>query len=319
MHDEDDSSPAGDDTFDFLSTAPGGEDHEVIDHKPANGLAAADPTLEQKTLQHSGESGEPSASRAASVRQTSRVNAGLVGYCAVVTCLLLWLFLTGRVKLTPEHPLESLPDLRPLQENEFRSVPPEAELPDGHTLDLGDSRRFGDVLLTPQRVTREPVQFAGFMSGDVDETLDSPPVLKLWLQFENVADDYAFPPLDTGLVSARMPRDGRDEATLANSYLLCSEPGGGMPERTLNFLHLPESNFRMVGQNAGNVILPAESVTTYLASAEVPDALDAGPDSECIWRVHFRKGVSAAGNGVTTLVDVRFRSTQIEDAELREP
>ena len=84
---------------------------------------------------------------------------GAAGYAIALTLLLLGMLLTGRMSLFRNHTLESLPDLRPLAPREFRKVPDGAKLPDGHVLRLGESRRFGDVVVTPVRLTKEPLQF----------------------------------------------------------------------------------------------------------------------------------------------------------------
>jgi hypothetical protein len=260
--------------------------------------------------------GSQSASAASTVYPAATVQlsraawSGIVGYCVVVTLVLLGLLVTGRIVVRPNHPLESLPDVRPLQENEYRSVPADADLPDGHVLRLGDSERYGDVVLTPTRVTREPLQFAGFLSNEVDESLTTEPVLKLWLEFRNAASSYAFPPLDASLIVSRSPRDGTSEDTRANAFLNIVSDRSQLPIRLLHYLNSPDSNFRIVGQNAGEVLNPGETVTTFIASAENVPEMSA--EADCTWRIQFRKGVSSTGSGVTTLVDVLFQPDQIE-------
>jgi hypothetical protein len=246
------------------------------------------------------------------VRVSRQLYSVLIGYGMVLTGLLLTLLITGRIAWSPQHPLESLPDLRPLLDNEFRRVPADAGVADQHVVRLGESRRFGDVVVTPTKVTHEPLEFEGFLSGNIDASLTTNPVLKLWLRFENVASDYAFPPFDASLMASRSPRDGVDTATEANSFLQITTSSDAAVVRVLNYLHLPESNFCIVGQNAGTVIPPGESMTTFLASAESAPDLEAADATDCRWRVQFRKGVSQSENGVTTLVDVLFASTEIE-------
>ncbi|MFN5534038.1 MAG: hypothetical protein ACK5EN_01070, partial [Planctomyces sp.] len=61
---------------------------------------------------------------------TSRQPAWLPGYAVAVTLLLILLAITGRISLfSGSHPLESLPDVRPLQPGEFQIIPPDAPLP----------------------------------------------------------------------------------------------------------------------------------------------------------------------------------------------
>jgi hypothetical protein len=237
---------------------------------------------------------------------SQRLQRWLPAYAVAVTLLLLGLLLTGRISLSGNHALESLPDIRPLAPNEFRKVPDDVPLPAGHVMRLGESRRFGDVVVTPKRIERRPLTFEHFQTREPRAELTTQEVWLLRLEFRNAAEDCAFPPFDAGLMSHRSPRDGTDDATLANSFLLTTD-ATGTSQRVLNFLHSPDSNFVLTGQNSGHVLQPGEAITTFVACQ--PGAVEppAAPGTEWTWRVQFRKGVHrASGNGVTTLIDVVF-------------
>jgi len=246
-------------------------------------------------------------------RVSRRLLIGVAGYAIALTLLFPGLLITGRMSLFGNNALESLPDLRPLAPNEFRKVPDGAELPDDHVLRLGESRRFGDVVVTPVRLSREPLQFQGFLSGAIEEKLTTVPVLKLWLTFENVSDDYAFPPFDAGLMSNRTPVDSKDAATLANTFLTIGIPSGdSATTRRLNFLHTMDNNFVIVGQESAKVLLPGESLTTFIASSDEEGEFNAEDSTPFVWRVQFRKGVHvSSGNGVTTLIDIEFSGADV--------
>ena len=85
-----------------------------------------------------------------------------------MTLLILWLVVTGRVSFSPVHPLESLPDIKPLGPNEYQPIPSDVELPEGHVLKLGESTRFGDVIVTPVRVTNQPTEFINILTNKPD-------------------------------------------------------------------------------------------------------------------------------------------------------
>lgn len=240
----------------------------------------------------------------------------VAGYAIALTLLLLGLLLTGRLSLSGNHALESLPDLRTLAPNEFRRIPEGTELPDGHVMRLGESRRFGDLVVTPERLTVEPLQFQGFLSGAIEEKLTTKPVLKLWLKFENVADDYEFPPFDVGLMSNRTPSDSRDAETLANSFLSIGNiSGDSASTRQLNYLHSMDNNFLIVGQNSAKVLRPTEVLSTFIVRSDDEGALNREEDAHYVWRIQFRKGVHVpSGNGVTTLIDVKFTGSDIAAA-----
>lgn len=241
----------------------------------------------------------------------------LPGYAIAVTAILLYLALSGRIQLSGMHPLESLPDVRPLAPNEFQKIPQSAALPANHQLKLGESRRFGDVLVTPVKVTVEPLEFEQFQSGLPEPSLRTPPVLKLWLLFRNVADNYAFPPIDAALLSHRSPAHSTDPTTLANSFLLVNKTQPN-PIRLLNFLQDPDSNFLLTGQTTGQVLQPGQELLTWVPSASLPDPFL--PSDNYTWRIQFRKGVHTnSGHGVTALVECNFNALQIESASFTNP
>lgn len=244
---------------------------------------------------------------------SGKLFVGVVGYALALTLLLLGMLMTGRMSLFGNHPLESLPDLRPLDPQEFRKVPDGAKLPDGHVLRLGESRRFGDVVVTPVRLTKEPLQFQGFLSGAIEEKLTTVPVMKLWLNFKNVAVNYAFSPCDAGLMSNRSPADSKDAATFANTFLTIGIPSGDFATtRRLNFLHTMDSNFVIVGQESGKILLPGESLTTFVAESDADDDVHPDDKTTFVWRVQFRKGVNlSSGSGVTTLIDIKFSGADV--------
>ena len=247
---------------------------------------------------------------------SSKLPSGLLGYAIALTLLFLGLLLTGRLSLTGNAVLESLPDLRPLPPNEFRRIEEGAELPKGHVLNLGESRRFGDVVVTPVKLTKEPLKFKGFLSGEINEKLTSQPVLKLWLNFQSVADDYAYPPFDADLMSNRSPPHSKDATTLANSFLTIFVPSqDSATTRKLNYLHTLDNNFVIADQNSAKVLQPGESMLTFIAASENDNDVATDDSTQFVWRIQFRKGVNvSSGNGVTTLIDVKFSGADIEKA-----
>lgn len=242
----------------------------------------------------------------------AKLPAGLLGYAIAVTLLLLFCLLTGRLSFRANHALESLPDLRPLGPNEFLKVPDGTELPTGHLLKPGESKRFGDVVITPLRITREPLRFEGFLNRTAEDTLTTSPVLQLWVRFENLSDEYSFPPFDSGLMSHRSPPAGTDPSTIANSFLQVNEASGTEPIRILNFLQSLDSNFLIIGQNSGKVLAPGESMEACFASSTDIQNVKLDDSTKLTWRIQFRKGVHVdSGHGVTTLVDVAFTGSDI--------
>ncbi len=270
--------------------------------------AAAAPTTAKKAEDKPPARKKAPAPESKSSPAKSKSSPAVMGYAIAMTMLLLYFLLTGRLSLFGNAALESLPDVRPLDSNEFRRVPDGTPVPPGHVMNLGETRRFGDVLVTPVRVTREALKFQEFRTSAPEDDLTTGPVLKLWLRFENAADDYAFPPFDAGLMSHRTPPLSEDSSTIANSFLTV----GDSSTRILNYLQTMDNNFVLTGQESGKVIMPDETLETFIACSEQIQDIATASDSTFTWRVQFRKGVHvASGHGVTTLIDVRFDGSDV--------
>lgn len=258
---------------------------------------------EAQTIAEPGSSAEKAGDSPAVSRN---MFVAVASYASAVTLALLWLLLNGR-----SHQLESLPDVRTLGADELQFVGFDAALPAGHTLGLNESRRYGDIRITPLKVTREPITFAHY---DTDSQTRPPtePVLKLWLKFENVATDVAFPPFDAALMSRRaMVGTDRNQAK-ANSFLYRSGKPRTPENVILNYNHSIESEWDLDKQPNGSLAVGGTQ-TTFVATSEEGLARATSVPGELTWRVQFRKGINReTRRGVTTLVDVCFSTTEIE-------
>lgn len=239
----------------------------------------------------------------------SRFNA-LLGYAAALTLVFLYLLVSGRLSGT--HSLESLPDIKPMEPGEFQSVPADAALPRHHELRLGESRRFGDVVITPEKVVLAPLEFERMADGETVPEMKTRPVMQLQFTMQNVAQDIGFAPFDVGLMSHRSPEGGEgvDDSVLASSALYVHDSGDQVT-RVLNYLHAAESSFDISGQNSRQILSPGESTSTLIVSS---DAISEFTDSAASyrWRIHIRKGINRdSQQGVTTLVEVCFSPEEI--------
>ena len=62
-------------------------------------------------------------------------------------------------------------------------------------------------------------------------------------------------------------------------------------------------------QRVNQILAPGQSLETFVPSGENIDHLT----GDLVWRIHFRKGHGRiSGNGVTTLIDVQFTSSDIQ-------
>jgi hypothetical protein len=229
-------------------------------------------------------------------------------YASCMTIVVLYLLIRGQASN-----LESLPDLAPPRGDNgqlsWRYNPPKNSVASGHVLSLGQSRRFGSVNVTPLKVTRGSVKFEHFL-GEAGMTREpTPPVLKLWIKFENVSRNQKFAPVDPYLLFTRKS-GGMGDPIQANSFIATLEnQRKGTPDSNI-FEMSKESEFRMVGQNLSVDLEPGEKLETFIPSDEEATSLS----GDLVWRVQFRKGYNPSSKrGVTTLIDVRFNSRDVKD------
>lgn len=228
----------------------------------------------------------------------------VASYASAVTIALAWLLMNQQ-----SHSLESLPDVRTLADDELVFAALDAELPPGHTLRLGESQRFGDIRVTALRVTREPIEFEHFQNKELSPPPPTQPVLKLWLEFENVGTSAAFPAYDVALMSKRVADKEQRSFDRANTFLARADQPRTLESVSLNYHHLAASEWNLVEQRS-EPLSPRTKYTTYVASNENEVERLLKEPGELNWRVQIRKGVNRQSRrGVTTLVDIVF-STQ---------
>jgi len=238
-------------------------------------------------------------------------------YALAVTAMLAMLMYV-RYQGDP-HQLESLPDLKPPVKNDeiaLQLIPENATLPAGHVLQLGGpGRRFGNVLVTPLRVTRGPLEFEHY-TGDTSQTREpTGDVLKLYLRFENVSHDQTFEPLDQKLLLTRVAGKNAEAKMRANNFVSSVDQKQTDGNRVLIYDMPPSWEWNLKGQNINQEnkpqeLKPGESFETYVASNE--QGID-DLKGELVWRLQIRKGYNPKSHrGVTTLIEVVFHSSQIQ-------
>lgn len=266
--------------------------------------------------------GDPNQTRAVPaqdpVNQTDGVSRGVfiavLSYASAVTLALIYLLI--RMSQPNPHQLESLPDLPPPESNAFHHIREDAQMAPHHTLTIGESRRFGNVRVTPLQVTREPLQLVHYSDRGKSKATSSP-VLKLWLEFENESADQTFCPLDLELMLRREYDQENPDRVISNNFVCRASdkvPGG----RLVHVYPLnPQDQWDLKDHTAGQDLRPGEKKIVYIPTAEdgVSDL-----SGDLVWRVHFRKGLNPkSGRGVTTVVEVVFHSDEISSAIHQKP
>jgi hypothetical protein len=233
----------------------------------------------------------------------------LISYTSAITLGFLYLLYYGSANKS-DYGLESLPDVAPPKKKTASiSVYKEtAAMPAGHELEVGESQRFGNIEVTVLKVTRGPVRFRHF--SDLNKArLPSAPVLKLWLRFKNVSTDQEIAPLDDHLL---FTRGGKDRFSYrSNQFVVRAEQKANKDaKRIIAFDHIIGSGWDLADLPLEKPLQPGESRDYYVPTCE--NDLDV-LTGELVWRVHFRKGYSSRGHGVTTIFEVHFNSEAVTE------
>jgi len=272
----------------FPATAAAGGDRAVISDRAAEASAAAGPSRFVFNL--------------------------VVSYASAATLVCLYLLWLVYFLRTHSRTLD-LPDLVPESANKKVSslsyLPADKEMPPANVLRLGETRQYGSIAVTPLNVTRGPVEFLYYDPDKGYEREPEGPVLKLHLRFANVSHDQEFIPLDSRLVFTRRPDPKAFGLFVTNNFVCSVAQRGERARHVLAFDLSPDSPWLLNGQHLDRVLRPGQSVETFIAtSQENLEALS----GELLWRVHFRKGYNPKSfRGVTTLIEVRFKSSDIVD------
>ncbi len=231
----------------------------------------------------------------------------LISYSIFTTLALLYLLVQSRS--AQPHQLESLPDIKPAEQGKYVFYRSNATLAPGHTLALGESQRFGNLRITPLRVTRGALTFEHFQGLPNKSLPPSEPVWKLWLKIENVSNDQEFAPFDLDLLTLRRYDEKDANRVHSNNWVCTREAFESQTGRVWMYPHPSTSEYDIRGL-VTRPLKPGESIETFIPTQE--QGLDRLQGS-LIWRFQVRKGLNAdTRNGVTTLVEVTFDSSALE-------
>jgi len=236
------------------------------------------------------------------------VKIALISYAVLATLAagILWKRLAD--KTYREQTLENLPDTRTLKVGQVGVFSPEATLPPGHTLKLGEKRRFGNLEVEAFKVTRGMVKLE-YPGDDTWPSSTEGPLVKLWLRFRNVSTDQPIPPLDKYLVFTQTRLGNSDHFATNNVLTLAAD------RKPFGYLLRHDHTDRTVlkDQQLDMEIPPGGTLETFIPTQ--PEL--ALPEGDLLWRVHFRKGFGKRGAGVTTLIEIAFTAADVEEEGMK--
>jgi hypothetical protein len=178
-------------------------------------------------------------------------------------------------------------------------------------LKLGESRQYGSLRITALRVTRGPLVFEYYEAEADQHREPEGPVLKLHLRFENVSRDQEFIPLDSKLVFTKKVEP---YGQLKANNFVCNVSDRKKPAKLVFVFDLtPNGNWLLKGENLDREFEPGQALETFIPTT--PEQIDS-LSGDLVWRVHFRKGYNPKSfRGVTTLIEVLFKTSDIVDEE----
>jgi hypothetical protein len=234
----------------------------------------------------------------------------VVSYASALTLALLYLFFTGRLGIgNPD-----LPDIKPPTDSRGRVqsklMPENLKLPPEHILRLGQSHRYGNIQITPVRVTRGPLNMVNIADSSKTKS-GSRDVMKLWVKFENISSDQTIAPIDRHLLFQRFP-DKKNEARVRANNFICQASQKNRDGNKVMVYEMPiKGEWNLRDDPVGEALGPGKECEIYIPTNDGDLSKLTG---DIVWRLHFRKGYNPSSKrGVTTVVEVRFNTRDVKD------
>ncbi len=204
---------------------------------------------------------------------------------------------------------ERIPDVEPIKDTKtgkliYQVVKPDSLLAEHQTLELGQTKRFGNLEVTPSKVRVGQIEFTTLQGGSADLMAPPTKVMQLHLTFKNVSKDQSIAPLRSLAF-----RQSKSERGYVSNIFVCPFNKRG---RTILAYPLDEQALRVKGLDLDRELKPGESCDLFIPTAfkGVDEMLDKNKDF--VWRVQFRKGYDSKNFGVTTLIEVKFDKSKVE-------
>lgn len=234
-----------------------------------------------------------------------------VNYASIVTLIAIYLFMNGAGGGggASESPTERIPDVEPAKDKKtgkllYQVLTPTSLLAAHQILELGQTKRFGNIEVTPTKVSTGRIEFTN-LQGNSNGFI-SPPcdVMKLHLTFKNVSKDQAIAPLRS--LAFRQQRN--DKKVMTSNIFVCPHDKRG---RTVLAYELNEASERIKGLDIDRELKPGESCELFIPTASIGFPAMLEKNQDFVWRVQFRKGYGPRSFGVTTLIEVKFSKDKV--------
>lgn len=260
-------------------------------------------------------------------RMSPAVTIAILIGLAAIAGVLIWMLL----RPSGAAPLENLKDdgvitakiegVADFDPSDLADMPADSEIPSGavaidevvsaeSTFALGETKRIGNIEVTPLRIEKRTAQ--SFEKSTPDELIETGELFVLVLRVKNVSKSQTFAPLDPAYLYPSGKRKVMPSGPFKGRPVLYSyiHPVGSFD--TAIFPHdLDYANWGFVGHDFP-VLAPGEQAElTVISEADVADKVK----SPMLWRVKLRKGLTATGKGVATVIAVRFAPEDMKKSE----
>jgi hypothetical protein len=246
----------------------------------------------------------------------------LIPYSILMTIIAVTLYLQKRP--IPEHPLEYLPDIEGQNPGgkkveSYQRVAPEgkgSEVPPQLRLALGQSKRFGDLEVTPLNVELRTIQV---LVGTFNPSEEVALVLRLHLK--NISTDWAFYPTDPWFAHTW-------KANEPETYPLTKKPYTYLEMGSKRFYGGPikwedamprkgEPRQYIKEQNHDKELIPGQEMDTIVCTdpADGIERLLKSYKGPLLWRVQLRRGhefYKGHEKSATCVVGVEFTDADIK-------
>jgi hypothetical protein len=207
----------------------------------------------------------------------------------------------------PQEDLERMPSDAELKLGGL--VAPDESLSEATILRLGETRPVGNLEVSPLEV--EHATLMSWRADAPDEKIETGPVLVLRLRVKNVSAKQEFFPLDPAFLypdprKQMKSNDLFDGRGLTYTYL---HPADRVADVVCPFDLNVRDGWVLEGQEFPKLPPGGQADLIVVSDADAMERVR-GP---MIWRVKLRKGLTATGQGVATVIGVAFDPAEIQN------
>lgn len=225
-------------------------------------------------------------------------------WASIATILAAWLWFT---RPDPQGGLENLPDDGSLTNSGKIISPFESLSPDRQVFHLGETKRIGDLAITPLRIENRRVELT-------PDRLRTEPCLVLTLRVQNLSKSKTFYPTDPVFLypdhKQQLGGNGFKAFKRRGYTYTFIQPNGNKDKLIFSYDLAYDFDQRFESNNIPR-LGPDQTAELLVVSEE--DAYQQIGNGESLWRIKIRKGKNASDRGVAAVIGIVFDKAQIKN------